>query len=153
MTVSFSKDFEELFAYLNARGVKALIVGGHALAFHAKPRFTKDIDILVEPSQTNAAALLLALADFGFSSLELGVEDFSTPGNIVQLGFPPNRVDLLTAISGVDFATAWRSRVAGKFGSQDVFYIGKAELIANKTAAARPQDLVDVKTLADSEDT
>lgn len=145
--MSVSKDFEELFACLNARGVRAVIVGAYAVAFHAKPRFTKDIDILVEPSIENADRLLAALADFGFGSLGLTASDFATAGRIVQLGYPPSRVDLITAIDGVDFATAWRGRVEGRYGSAAVFYLGKDQLIRNKSAAGRPQDLVDLATL------
>lgn len=79
-----NKDFEELFECLRDRSVKALVVGAHAVAYHAKPRYTKDIDILVEPSVDNAERLLQALGDFGFGSLDLAVEDFSSPGKIVQ---------------------------------------------------------------------
>lgn len=86
--MSVSKDFEELFALLNARGVKALVVGGYAFAYHAKPRHTKDIDIWVEPTRENVERLLLALEDFGFGGLGLKMEDFTEPGRFVQLGYP-----------------------------------------------------------------
>jgi hypothetical protein len=147
--VSVSKDFEELFACLNAHGVKAVIVGAYAVAFHGKPRFTKDIDILVEPTGDNADRLLAALADFGFGSLGLTQDDFVAPGRIVQLGYPPNRVDLITAIDGVDFDSAWRGRVAGRYGATDVLYLGRDELIHNKSASGRPQDLLDIAALRD----
>lgn len=145
--MSVSKDFEELFACLNAHGVKALVVGAYAVAFHAKPRFTKDIDILVEPDPKNADRLIAALAAFGFGSVGLSAKDFAEPGRVVQLGYPPNRVDLITAIDGVDFDSAWRGRVAGRYGSAAVFYLGKAELIRNKVAAGRAQDQIDLATL------
>lgn len=87
--MNVSKDFEELFAFFNARKVKALIVGGFAVAFHAKPRFTKDIDLWVEPSPENATRLLEALADFGFGSLSLTVEDFIHPSRIVNSAIRP----------------------------------------------------------------
>jgi len=147
--VSVSKDFEELFTCLNAHGVKAVIVGAYAVAFHGKPRFTKDIDILVEPTRVNADRLLAALADFGFGSLGLTQDDFAAPGRIVQLGYPPNRVDLITAIDGVDFDSAWHGRVAGRYGTADVFYLGRDELIHNKSASGRPQDLLDLSALQD----
>jgi hypothetical protein len=131
---------------LNAQSVKALIVGGYAVAFHAKPRFTKDIDLLVEPDPDNALRLLRALSEFGFGALGLGVEDF-TPGRVVQLGMAPNRIDLMTAIDGVSFADAWSGRVSGHFGAVPVFYIGKAELVRNKRATGRAQDLADVAAL------
>jgi hypothetical protein len=132
---------------LNAQSVKALIVGGYAVAFHAKPRFTKDIDLLVEPNPDNAQRLLRALSDFGFGAVDLAVDDFTTPGRVVQLGIAPNRVDLMTAIDGVSFADAWTGRVSGRFGAVPVFYIGKAELVRNKRATGRAQDLADVEAL------
>ena len=132
---------------MNAQSVKALIVGGYAVAFHAKPRFTKDIDLLVEPNPDNAQRLLRALSDFGFGAVDLAVDDFTTPGRVVQLGIAPNRVDLMTAIDGVSFADAWTGRVSGRFGAVPVFYIGKAELVRNKRATGRAQDLADVEAL------
>lgn len=151
--MSASRDFEELFGFLNARRVKALIIGAHAVAFHAKPRFTKDLDIFVEPSRENAASLLAALADFGFGGVGLNLEDFSSPGRIVQLGHPPNRVDLMTSIDGVDFDSAWRGRVAGRYGSAEVYYLGRDDLIRNKSASGRPQDQLDVAALEEPRST
>lgn len=142
-----TRDFEELFAAFNARNVRAVIVGGYAFAFHAKPRFTKDIDVFVEPTAANAANLLAALDDFGFGGVGLTLADFSSPGQTIQLGMPPNRIDLLTAIDGVTFDEAWAGRVAGRYGAQPVHYIGRAELIRNKRASGRPQDLVDIEAL------
>ena len=142
-----TKDFEELFACLRLRNVKALVVGGYAVAFHGQPRFTKDIDVFVEPSPENAERLLTALADFGFGGLGLTAADFATPGKIVQLGVAPNRVDLLTTIDGVTFAEAWHGRVSGHYGREAVDYIGRAELIRNKRASGRPQDLLDIEGL------
>jgi hypothetical protein len=142
-----TRDFEELFAAFNARNVKAVIVGGYAFAFHAKPRYTKDIDVFVEPTAANAANLLAALNDFGFGGLGLTLDDFSSAGQTVQLGMPPTRIDLLTVIDGVTFDEAWAGRVAGRYGEQPVQYIGRAELIRNKRASGRPQDLVDLEAL------
>ena len=141
-----TKDFEELFACLTARNARALVVGGYAVAFHAKPRFTKDIDIFIDVSAENVGRVLQALDDFGFGGLGLSTTDFM-PGRIVQLGVPPNRVDLLTAIDGVTFDEAWGGRVGGRLGSQAVYYIGRAELIRNKQATGRAQDLADVDAL------
>ncbi len=142
-----TKDFEELFACFNARRVKAVVVGGYAFAFHAKPRFTKDIDIFVEPTPDNGERLVHALEDFGFSGLGLTAADFSTPGPIVQLGVAPNRVDLLTMIDGVTFDEAWNGRVAGTYGSAPVSYIGLEEFKRNKRASGRSQDLADLEAL------
>lgn len=142
-----TKDFEELFAFLNARHVRAIIVGGYAFAFHVKPRFTKDIDVFVDPTPENAARLVAALEDFGFGSLGLAAADFSSPGAIVQLGVPPNRVDLLTAIDGVSFEEAWAGRVSGQYGAQPASYLGIEELRRNKRASGRTQDLADLEDL------
>jgi hypothetical protein len=111
----------------------------HAVAFHGQPRFTKDIDVFVEPTPENAERLLAALTDFGFGGLGLTSADFATPGKIVQLGVAPNRVDLLTTIDGVTFDEAWHGRVSGHYGNEAVDYIGRAELIRNKRASGRPQ--------------
>jgi len=145
--VNVSKDFEELFASFNARNVKVLIVGGYAVAFHAKPRFTKDIDLWVEPTPENAERLLAALSDFGFGSLPLTVEDFTQPGRIVQLGHPPSRVDLMTSVQGLNFEEAWGERVEGRYGAERVFYLGRSHLMRNKELVARPQDQVDLECL------
>jgi hypothetical protein len=145
--VNVSKDFEELFASLTAHQVKALIVGGYAVAFHARPRYTKDIDILIEPTPENAERLLAALADFGFGDLGLIAADFTETGRIVQLGYPPNRIDLLTSLLGVSFPEAWANRVEGLYGTTHVFYLGKAELIRNKEAVGRPEDQADLRSL------
>jgi hypothetical protein len=118
------------------------------VAFHGRPRFTKDIDVFVEPSPENAERLLGALADFGFGSLGLTAGDFTSPGTIVQLGVAPNRIDLLTAIDGVTFDEAWAHRVAGPFGTATVEYISLDDLIRNKQTSARPQDLLDVEDLS-----
>jgi len=140
-----TKDFEELFACLRHRNVR--VVGGYAVAFHGQPRFTKDIDVFVDPTPENADRLLAALTDFGFGGLGLTTSDFASPGKIVQLGVAPNRVDLLTTIDGVTFDEAWRGRVSGRYGKEVVDYIGRAELVRNKRASGRPQDLLDIEGL------
>ena len=123
-------------------------MGGHALAFHGRPRYTKDLDVFVEPTGENAARLIQALEDFGFGGLGLNGADFAAPGKIVQLGVAPNRVDLLTAIDGVTFEEAWQGRAAGHFGGQPVFYLGRREFEKNKRAAGRLQDLADLEALS-----
>jgi len=141
------KDFEELLRFFESRGVKAVIVGAHAVAHHAKPRYTKDLDILVEPTPENADRVLDALRDFGFGTLDLNTDDFAEPGRIVQLGFAPNRIDLMTSIDGVAFSEVWAGRVKGTYGSTKAFFIGRQELIRNKKASGRPQDLADLDWL------
>ncbi|MEA2238924.1 MAG: hypothetical protein QOC81_3648 [Thermoanaerobaculia bacterium] len=141
-----SGDFTDFLAALVQHEVKALIIGAFAVAFHAKPRFTKDLDVFVEAMPENAARLIKAVDAFGFGELQLTTEDF-VPGRVTQLGFPPHRIDLVTSIDGVTFEEAWASRVAGKYGDVDVFYIGRDALVRNKAAAGRPQDLADLATL------
>lgn len=144
-----TKDFEELFASFNSHSVKAVIVGAYALAFHAKPRYTKDIDILVEPSRENASRIIAALNDFGFGSVGITPADLERAGSVIQLGVPPNRVDLLTTIDGVSFDEAWRGRARGQYGGQEVFFLGREELIRNKRTCGRPQDLADLDMLGE----
>jgi hypothetical protein len=145
--VSPSKDFEELFALFGAHEVRFLVVGGYAFAFHAKPRYTKDLDLLIDATPENAERVLQALADFGFGSLNLTSEDFTTPGNIIQLGHPPSRIDFLNSLKKVTFDEAWERRVQGNFSGQKIFYIGLEDLIRNKQAVGRPQDRADVAVL------
>lgn len=142
-----SKDFEELFALLDAHEVRFLVVGGYAFAFHAKPRYTKDLDILIDSTPDNAQRILQALDDFGFGSLGLTIEDLTTPGNIIQLGHPPSRIDFLNSLKKVSFEEAWAHRVQGYFSGQKVFYIGLEDLIRNKQAVGRPRDRDDVAAL------
>jgi len=136
---------------LTARGVRFVVVGGHALAYHGRPRYTKDLDVFVEPSAENAGRLLLGLADFGFGSLDLKAADVDRPGMVVQLGIAPNRIDLLTTIDGVSFDQAWNGRVVGRFGTESVPFLGRRELLANKRAVGRLQDLADIEVLESEE--
>lgn len=142
-----NRDQIEFMACLNRCGVRSLIVGAHAIAFHTKPRYTEDFDVLVEPSAENAKRVLAALSEFGFAELNLTESDLATPGQVVQLGFPPNRIDIITSISAVSFEEAWKGRIEGLFGSEKVFFIGKSELIRNKQAVGRPKDLMDLDLL------
>ena len=134
-------------ACLNRHAVRALVVGAHAVAFHAKPRFTKDFDLFVEPARENAERIVGALADFGFGALGLTANDFATPGKVVQLGVAPSRIDIATSIDGVTFEEAWAGKVRGTYGQEPVWFIGRDALIRNKTAAGRPQDLADLSWL------
>jgi hypothetical protein len=131
---------------LNSKQVEYLIVGGHAVAFHGYPRYTGDIDFFIRPSPENAQRIIAVLTDFGFRR-DLSAQDFETPGRIIQLGRPPNRIDLLTAISGVDFDEAWASRVQSKMDGLAVAFIGKDALLKNKHASGRTKDLADVEQL------
>ena len=141
------KDFEELLECLNKNKVRYCVVGAFAVAFHGIPRFTKDMDILVEPTTQNSKKIVKALEEFGFGSLGLTVKDFSKPGVIIQLGYEPVRVDILTSVDGCGFQEVWKNKKTGQYGKQKVLYIGIAELLKNKRTSNRPQDKVDVKKL------
>ena len=140
-------DFRELLVLFNEHKVEYLIVGSYALAFHGAPRYTGDIDLYVNPTSENAERVLCALAEFGFGSLKLSTEDFTTLDNVIQLGFPPVRVDLLTSISGVGWEDAQLDKVSGTYGDANVYYIGKASYIANKKSTGRSKDIADVEAI------
>ncbi len=142
-----TKDFEELLESFTRHGVRFVVVGAHALAHHAKPRYTKDLDLFVEMSQDNGRHIVEALEEFGFGGLGITAADFQESGRILQLGVLPNRVDIMTSIDGVSFAEAWDTHVEGAYGRVSVPYIGFDSLVVNKTAAGRPQDLADLDTL------
>ena len=144
-----NRDFRDLFAALNDAGARYLIIGGYALAFHARPRFTKDLDVFVEASTDNAQRVYRALVEFGAPLGDLAEEDLSQPGILFQMGLPPNRIDVLTEADGVSFQEAWSARQDSQYGDQPVHVIGREHLIKNKLATGRPQDLVDAHDLAD----
>jgi hypothetical protein len=139
-------DFRDLLALFNAHKVEYVIVGGYALAFHGAPRFTGDIDILVKPDPINATRILTALDKFGFGSLDLSRDDFAYPHNVIQLGVPPVRVDILTSISGVSWDEAWSGKVPGMYGEVPVD-IGLEAFTSNKRATGRNKDLADLDAL------
>jgi len=141
------KDYEEFLRLLNKHGVRYCIVGAYAVAFHAIAMFTKDMDIFVEPTRENASRLIKALEDFGFKETGLREEDFSKPGSIVQLGYEPVRIDLITEIDGCSFEEVWQNRVTGRYGDEEVYFIGLEELIKNKRASGRKQDELDLMSL------
>ena len=142
-----NQDFKEFFQSLNANHVHYLVVGGYAVAFHGHPRYTKDIDIWIEMSPENAASIVTALDQFGFGSLELKKEDFLVPDQIIQLGYPPNRIDLLSTVPGVDFAACYASRLQVNVDGVLVNFIDLENLKKNKQASGRHQDLADLENL------
>ncbi len=140
-------DFSELLESLNAHSVEYLIVGAYALAFHGSPRFTGDLDILVKPEVENAKRTIEALKDFGFESVDLTYEDFLSVDAVIELGYPPVRVDILTSLSGVSIEDAFNGKVEGKCGAVQTFYLDRRRLKENKRAAGRSQDLSDLRAL------
>ena len=145
--MELNRDFYEFFASLIEHDVRFLVIGGYAMAAHGHPRFTKDLDVWVWMEPTNSAAVVAALEAFGFGSLGLSADDFSRPDTVVQLGYPPERIDLLTTPSGVTFEDCWRERLTLTVGGLDIPVLGLRGLIENKLAAGRDQDLLDVAVL------
>ncbi len=145
--MKLNRDFRELLECFARHEVRYLILGGWALAAHGIVRLTKDLDVWLWPEDANSEAVIAALQEFGFGDLGLTSADFRTQDTVVQLGYPPNRVDLLTTPSGVDFVACWQDRADVDLDGLVVPFIGLAGLIANKRASARPQDLVDLQLL------
>jgi predicted nucleotidyltransferase len=141
-----NKDFREFIGLLNSKKDRFLIVGGHAVSFHGAPRFTGDLDIWVAIDSANAARIEEVLRDFGFGKF-FRSEDFSKPGYAIQLGRPPYRIDILTSIDAVEFAQAYKRRKALHADGLKLVFIGLEELLANKRATGRFQDLADAAKL------
>lgn len=150
--MALSKDWREFLELLNSRAVDYVIVGAQSLAFHGRPRHTGDLDILVRPTPDNARLLLAILNQFGFEQSGFKETDFLQPGQIIQLGRVPSRIDLLTSISGVSTAEAFAGKISAILDGIPVFIIRKDALIRNKRAVARPQDLADLAELEESRD-
>lgn len=143
------KDWRAFIESLNSGGVEYLVVGAVALAHHGFPRYTGDLDILVRNSPENARRLESTLQSFGFGDLGLKAKDFIDSYQVVQLGLPPNRIDLLTSITGVSFEEAWAERIETVLEGMRVNFIGRQALIQNKRATRRPQDMADLAALGE----
>jgi hypothetical protein len=142
-------DFRDLLALLNKHQVDYVVVGGYALAYLGAPRYTGDLDILIRPDPANGRRVLTALEEFGFGSIGLTRSDFEKPGQVIQLGHPPVRVDLVTALTGVSWSEAAAGRQPGKYGDIPVHFLGKKEFLSNKRAMARKKDLADLEALGE----
>jgi predicted nucleotidyltransferase len=142
-----SSDLREFLELLNSRGVDYVVVGAHSLAFHGRPRYTGDIDILVRATPKNAAKLVDLLNEFGFADSGFKESDFTEPEQLVQLGRAPNRIDLLTSITGVTTDDALATKISAELDGIPVFILSKDALIRNKRAVGRPQDLADLDML------
>lgn len=141
------KDFEEFIRLLNYHKVKYLIVGAYALIYYTFPRNTGDIDFFIDNTDLNVKKIIKVLKNFGFEDLGLLKEDFTKPDSVIQLGFPPVRIDLLTSKSGINFKEAFKNRVTAQLGNEKVCFISRTDLIKNKIAAGRKKDLLDLEQL------
>ena len=148
-TPALNEDWSDLLGCFRDGGVDYIIVGAHALAAHGLPRATGDLDVLVRPSDDNAARVYRALARFGapLEAHHVTEADFATLGVVYQLGLPPRRIDILTQISGVSFDEAWASSIELSVQGQPTRFLGRQALLQNKRAAGRPKDLADVAAL------
>jgi len=143
-------DLRELLALFNAHGVEYVVAGAHALAYHGAPRYTGDLDLLVGADPDNARRLMAALSEFGFADVGLTSKDFEFPNQVIQLGRPPVRVDLLTSLTGVTWEEARDGSESGVCGGVSVRFLGRAQFVANKRAAARKKDLADLDALGEA---
>jgi hypothetical protein len=142
-------EFVEMLFALSDEGVEYVVVGGYAVGVHLEPRATKDIDIFIRPSKTNAKRVMRALARFGAARFDLTERDLAREGIVFQIGIAPRRIDILTSISAVTFDEAWRTRHEVKISglASPVAFLGRDALATNKRAVGRPQDLADVTML------
>ncbi len=144
---AIGKVVREFLALLAKHDVQHMVVGGFAVAAHGFPRYTKDLDIWLACSPPNAIHVIAALAEFGFGSLGLTTQDFETPDLVIQLGYEPNRIDLLTGLTGVRFDDAYPRRLEVEIEGVRVPIIDRHSLAVNKRAFGRPQDLADAEAL------
>jgi hypothetical protein len=142
-----NQDFREFIESLNENKVNYLVVGGYAVAFHGNPHYTKDLDFWIQPKKENLVNLIQAIKDFGFESFGLKVEDFSDPETVVQFGYPPNRIDMLTDLQGVAFEECFEKKVVEIIDGVPINFIGIDCLKKNKGATGRHQDLADLENL------
>jgi hypothetical protein len=145
--MNIHEDFEEFLKLLNKKKVNYIIVGGYAVAFHGYVRTTKDLDILFRNTPQNIHNLRSALNFFGFPADSLEDVAFSEQGKIIRMGVSPVMIELINAISGVTFEKAWKNRIRGSYGKVTAFYLSKPDLLKNKKASGRPQDIADIEEL------
>lgn len=143
----FSQDFREFIELLIKNEAEYLIVGGYAVGIHGHPRYTGDLDIWLNATPQNAAQILKSVNEFGFASFKLTKEDFTKPGNVIQLGYPPLRIDLLTEIDGVTFEACFKNRKEVIIEGLTVNFIGYNDLLKNKKESGRPRDIDDIDNL------
>ncbi len=145
--MKISSDYKDLLSIFNAAGVRYLIVGGYAVMIHTEPRYTKDLDVWIEPSGPNAQALFSALARFGAPLKGLQPSDFTEPEVFYQIGMEPVRVDVMTSVPGLDFTAAWERRVVVDFDGESAPVLSREDLLVSKKRAARPRNHKHIRSL------
>ena len=142
-----NQDYKDLFRILNEENVEYMVVGAHAVIFYTEPRYTKDLDVWINPSTENALKVYHALRKFGAPLQDISVDDFTKHDLVYQIGIAPVRIDVLMGIKGLGFAEAWKNKIESTYSGEKIFIIGKADLIRSKKATGRAQDLLDVEKL------
>jgi len=145
--MEIGQDFKEFIELLNKHKVDYLVVGGYAVSLYGYPRYTGDIDFWIKPNKLNASKIISALIDFGFGTLDVNIDDFNIEDNVVQLGYPPNRIDIITSVSGLSFDDCWSKREIIISENINVNYISLHHLRINKQITGRDKDLLDLKNL------
>jgi hypothetical protein len=140
-------DFRDLFAALCDAQAEFLVVGAHAVMVYTEPRYTKDLDVWVRPSEENSVRVYRALETFGAPLADLRSEDLATEGVVFQIGIAPNRIDILTVVDGLAFEDAWPRRIRSTYAGIPIALLSAEDLIQNKRTVGRPQDLLDVAKL------
>jgi|SRR5436190_5420056 len=147
--MEIERDFKELLVLLNSHQVEFILVGAYALAFHGAPRFTGDMDVFVKPDAINSERVMAALTDFGFGSVGLSRNDFEKPDQVVQLGVPPVRIDLITGISGLSWNEVAAGAIVADLDGVPVRFISRHHFVINKRASGRKKDLADIEALGE----
>ena len=146
--MALQKDLREFIQSLNSSGVDFLIVGAYAVAFHGRPRLTGDIDLFVRRSKANAKQIARAIAEFSGGSILVDAAEFEVPGRMLRLGVEPNRIDILTSISGVEFDEVWARRISSELDGVPVLFISLEDLLKNKRSTGRLKDAADADELS-----
>jgi hypothetical protein len=145
--MKLNRHYSDLLSAFGANRVRFLLVGAYALAYHGRPRATGDLDVWVEATPSNARRVYAALAEFGAPLEKVAAEDFARPGTVFQIGIAPNRIDILTSLTALDFPGAWKNRRRVAYGSIPVSLLSAPDLLKNKRALGRARDLADAEEL------
>jgi hypothetical protein len=142
-----NQDYKDLLQNLSDARVRFLVVGAYAVMYHTEPRYTKDLDLWIQPTRENAARVWQALLRFGAPLTKVAEDDFANPETVFQIGIEPNRIDLITAVEGLNFEKAWQKRIRTSYDGLPIYVLSRLDLITNKKRVGRPQDLLDVRYL------
>jgi hypothetical protein len=145
--MDIGQDFKEFIELLNKHQVEYIVVGGYAVAMYGYPRYTGDIDFWVNPTQTNAKKIINALIEFGFGDLDINENDFNMEDKKIQIGFPPNRIDIITGVTGLTFNETYKSKKVITISETNINFISLYHLRLNKNSTGREKDINDLKNL------